>query len=164
MEKFVHRLSTVIFKDFLHLISRDSWHHFIDVILQTALWPGVDSTSNRNEYQKYFFLGGGRGSKGGWCLGLTILPPLCADCLEMIYDMIFIYCSWVSARCQWSLNLCKYGNNYKGETILRTIQKHRIHIMENKHINQEINITRMLKHMSRVIRKEQREASNNDIT
>jgi len=40
---------------------------------------GVDSTSNRNEYQEYF-LGGG---KGGRCVGLTTLPLSCADCLEI---------------------------------------------------------------------------------
>ena len=40
--------------------------------------PGVDSTSNRNEYQEYFL-----GGKGGRCIGLTTLPPSCADCLEI---------------------------------------------------------------------------------
>jgi hypothetical protein len=35
--------------------------------------------SYRNEYQKYL-LGGG---KDGWCVGLTTLPPSCADCHEM---------------------------------------------------------------------------------
>ena len=30
---------------------------------------GVDSASNRNEYQEYFL-----GVKGSWCVGLTILP------------------------------------------------------------------------------------------
>jgi hypothetical protein len=40
--------------------------------------PGVDSASNRNEYQEYIL-----GVKGGRCLGLTALPPLCADCLEI---------------------------------------------------------------------------------
>jgi len=40
--------------------------------------PGVDSASNRNEYQEYFL-----GGKGGRCVGLTILPPSCADCLEI---------------------------------------------------------------------------------
>jgi hypothetical protein len=44
--------------------------------------PGVDSASNRNEYQKYF-LGVGGGGKGGRCVGLTTLPPSCADCLEI---------------------------------------------------------------------------------
>jgi len=39
---------------------------------------GVDSTSNRNEYQEYFL-----GGKGGRCIGPTILPPSCADCLEI---------------------------------------------------------------------------------
>jgi hypothetical protein len=40
--------------------------------------PGIDSASNRNEYQEYFL-----GGKGGWCVGLTNLPPSCADCLEI---------------------------------------------------------------------------------
>jgi len=40
--------------------------------------PGVDSSSNRNEYQEYFL-----GGKGGWCIGLTTLPPTCAVCLEI---------------------------------------------------------------------------------
>ena len=39
--------------------------------------PGVDSVSNRNEYQVYF-----RECKGGRCVGLTTLPPSSADCLE----------------------------------------------------------------------------------
>ena len=34
----------------------------------------VDSASNRNEYQEYFL-----GGKGGRCVGLTTLPPLCAS-------------------------------------------------------------------------------------
>jgi hypothetical protein len=32
----------------------------------------------RNEYQEYFL-----GGKGGRCLWLTILPPSCANCLEI---------------------------------------------------------------------------------
>jgi hypothetical protein len=40
--------------------------------------PGVDSASNRNEYQEYFLRG-----KGGWCVRLKTLPPSCADCLEI---------------------------------------------------------------------------------
>jgi len=40
--------------------------------------PGVDSAANRNEYQEYFL-----GGKGGRCVGLTTLPPSCADCLEI---------------------------------------------------------------------------------
>ena len=39
---------------------------------------GVDSASNRNEYREYFLRG-----KGGRCVGLTTLPPSCADCLEI---------------------------------------------------------------------------------
>ena len=37
--------------------------------------PEADSASNRNEYQEYFL--GGKG------IGLTTLPPSCADCLEI---------------------------------------------------------------------------------
>ena len=40
--------------------------------------PGVDSASNRNEYREYFL-----GVKSGQCVGLTTLPPTCADCLEI---------------------------------------------------------------------------------
>jgi hypothetical protein len=40
--------------------------------------PGVDSVSYRNEYQEHFLRG-----KGGRCVGLTTLPPSCADCLEI---------------------------------------------------------------------------------
>ena len=34
--------------------------------------PGVDSASNRNEYQEHFL-----GGKGGRCVRLTTLPPSC---------------------------------------------------------------------------------------
>jgi len=48
----------------------------MDITLPAALCSKVDSTSNRNEYQEYLF-----GGKGGRCVGLTTLPPSCADCL-----------------------------------------------------------------------------------
>jgi len=39
---------------------------FIDIkSFQSHYVPGVDSVSNRNEYQEYFL-----GGKGGWCVGL----------------------------------------------------------------------------------------------
>ena len=38
----------------------------------------VDSASKRNEYQEYFL-----GCKGDRCVGLTPLPPSCADYLEI---------------------------------------------------------------------------------
>ena len=51
--------------------------------LTQSFWPysgpRVNSVSNRNEYQEYF-LGG---VKGDQCIGLTTLPPSCADCLEI---------------------------------------------------------------------------------
>jgi len=39
---------------------------------------GVESASNRNEYQDYILE-----SKGGRCVGQTTLSHLCADCLEI---------------------------------------------------------------------------------
>jgi hypothetical protein len=54
------------------------WPTFVFNVWQ--IFPdGVDSASNRNEYQEYFL-----GGKGGWCVGLTTLPPSCADCLEIL--------------------------------------------------------------------------------
>ena len=51
---------------------------FMDLILPAALCPGVDSASNICGYQKYFL-----GGKSGRCVGMTTLPPSCADCLEI---------------------------------------------------------------------------------
>ena len=41
--------------------------------------PCVDSASNRSEYQGFSL-----GCKGGRCVGLTTLPPLCTDCIEIL--------------------------------------------------------------------------------
>jgi hypothetical protein len=57
------------------------WCHWIFLLtysFRPHYGPGVDSASNRNEYQEYFVV-----AKGGRCLGLTTLPPSCADCLEI---------------------------------------------------------------------------------
>ena len=40
--------------------------------------PGIDSASNRNDHREYFLE-----RCGGRCVGLTALPPPCADCLEI---------------------------------------------------------------------------------
>ena len=57
------------------------WYHW-NFLLTPPFRPhcgfGVDSASNRNEYQEYFLRG-----KGGRRVGLTTLPPSCADCLEI---------------------------------------------------------------------------------
>ena len=42
---------------------------FIHLILPAALWPWVDSASNRIDYHGYLL-----GGKGGRCVGLTTLP------------------------------------------------------------------------------------------
>jgi len=54
------------------------WNFSLTKSFRPHSGPGVDSASNRNEYQEYFL-----GGKGGRCVGLTTLPPSCADCLEI---------------------------------------------------------------------------------
>jgi hypothetical protein len=44
-------------------VTKSCWSHY---------GPGVDSATNRNEYQVYFL-----GGEGGWCVRLTTLPPSC---------------------------------------------------------------------------------------
>jgi hypothetical protein len=46
--------------------------------VQPHYGPGFDSAFNVNEYQEYFLEG-----KGGRCVGLTALPPLCANFLQI---------------------------------------------------------------------------------
>jgi hypothetical protein len=43
------------------------------------LWLRIDSASNRTQYQAYLL-----GIKGGRCVGLTNLPPSCANSLEVL--------------------------------------------------------------------------------
>jgi len=49
-----------------------------DIIRPAALWPRVNSASNKNQYHEYFL-----GGKGGRRVGLTTLPSSSADCLEI---------------------------------------------------------------------------------
>ena len=50
-----------------------SLEFFIDIkSFQSHYGPGIDSASNKNEYQEHFL-----GGKGDRCLRLTTLPPLC---------------------------------------------------------------------------------------
>ena len=51
------------------------WCHFNFTVtsFRSHYDPGVDSASDRNEYQVYFPEG-----KGGRCIRLTTLPPFCA--------------------------------------------------------------------------------------
>ena len=61
------------------------------------------TTCNRNEYQEYFL-----GGKDGRCVGLTTLPPYCADCLEIgepnpqglsrpVMGLVFLYLPFYSS-------------------------------------------------------------------
>ena len=60
------------------LFPMESLEFSIDIILPAALWYWVDSGSNRNEPQEYFW-----GCKVGLCVQLTTLLPSCAGCLEI---------------------------------------------------------------------------------
>jgi hypothetical protein len=58
------------------------WGHF-NFSLTYSFWPhydfGVDSASNRNEYQGYVL-----GGKGGRCVGSTTLPPRNSGSLNLL--------------------------------------------------------------------------------
>ena len=49
------------------------WNFSMKYSFRSHYGPGVDSASNRNEYQEYFL-----GVKSGRCVRLTTLPPSCA--------------------------------------------------------------------------------------
>jgi hypothetical protein len=48
-------------------------HKYTHTSFRSHYGPGIDSASNRNEYQEYFL-----GVKSGRCVRLTTLPPSCA--------------------------------------------------------------------------------------
>jgi len=89
---------------------------FINLFLPVALWPWLDSTSDRNEKQEYFL-----GGKGGRCVGLTTLPSSCADCLEIL-GALFSWspygpiqaCDWIDFANIMLLvrALCSYSDTY----------------------------------------------------
>ena len=54
------------------------WNFSLTLSFRPHYGPGVDSASNRCEYQECFL-----GGKGSWCIGLTTLPPSCANCHEI---------------------------------------------------------------------------------
>ena len=54
------------------------WNFSLTNSFRPHYGPGVDSASERKEYQEYFL-----GGKGGQSVGLTTLPLSCADCLEI---------------------------------------------------------------------------------
>ena len=54
------------------------WDFLLTEFFRPHYGPGVDSASNRNEYQEYFL-----GGKGGRCVELTSLPTSCANWHEI---------------------------------------------------------------------------------
>jgi len=61
----------------------------------------------------------------------------------LLSEFLFIGCNCVSTKWQWSVNLYKSGKGQlytQGETIHKTIPKHRIFKMDNNIQNKEINL------------------------
>jgi len=61
----------------------------------------------------------------------------------LLSDLLFIDCNSVSTKWQWSVKLYKCGKGQlytQGETIHKTIPKHRIFKIENNIENKEINL------------------------
>jgi hypothetical protein len=54
------------------------WNFSLTYSFRPHYGPGIDSASNKNEYQECFL-----GVIGGRCVGLTTLPPSYADCLKI---------------------------------------------------------------------------------
>jgi hypothetical protein len=70
LEKYKTRMEVVSSSSNAWFISSGTFRPHYD--------PGVDSTSNRNNYQEYFLRG-----KGSRCVVLATLSASCADCLEI---------------------------------------------------------------------------------
>ena len=67
---------------------------FIDIkSFRSHYGPGVDSASNKNEYQEYFL-----GVKSGRCVRLTTLPPFCAVVMKS-GSLNFLQCSGPVQAC-----------------------------------------------------------------
>jgi hypothetical protein len=72
------------------------WNFLLSLSFRLHYGPGVDSASNRHEYQEYFL-----GGKGSQCLGLSTLSPSCANCLEtswnpqslsrLVQELLYLY-------------------------------------------------------------------------
>jgi len=61
----------------------------LKIYLRPHYGPGVDSASNRHEYQEYFL------GKISWWAGMTNVTPSCINCLEI----------WKPQRL-WNLRAC----------------------------------------------------------
>ena len=79
--------------------------------------PVVNSASNRNDYHEYFLVG-----KSGRCVGLTTLPPSCADCLE-IWEPQPLGTLWASTGLQWDYLLTPWCIVLEQLTGLQLVKK-----------------------------------------
>jgi hypothetical protein len=90
---------------------------FIDIkSFPSHYGPGVDSASNRNEYQEYFL-----GGKGGRCVRLTTLPPSCAVVTKSGNLNFLEPCSGLSRPVMGMLYLYLYNLRVTGNKGLRWI-------------------------------------------
>jgi hypothetical protein len=75
---YLYIVGHVVAQFFQALRYKSEGRGFIDIIHPARTMALGSTQPIKNEYQEYFL-----GDKGGRCLGLTTLPPSCADCLEI---------------------------------------------------------------------------------
>jgi len=100
-----------------------SLEFFIDIkSFRSHYGTGVDSASNRNQYQEHFL-----GGKGGRCGRLTTLQPSCAVVMKS-GNLNFLEPSGTLQPCNgtalplWILTLCQYGHSAITDTLpIRTL-------------------------------------------
>jgi hypothetical protein len=83
-----------------------SLQYFTDLILQATIWPWGRINLYRMSTRNISWVG-----TGSWCKRLTILPPSCADCLEIweppgtiracpgLYRGCFTFTGWLKSPC-----------------------------------------------------------------
>jgi hypothetical protein len=69
--------------------------------------PGFDLGSNRSEYQGYLL-----GCDGDRCVGLTNLPPSCADCPEILIKALSFNQEFGFLRTVPSAGFCEEENTW----------------------------------------------------
>jgi len=80
-----------------------SLEYFVDIkSFRSHCGPGIDSASNRNEYQEHFL-----GGKGGRCLRQTTLPVSCAVVMKS-GNLNFLEPSGPLQACNGTVSLCNH--------------------------------------------------------
>ena len=99
------------------------WNFSLTYSFRPSYGPGVDSASNRNEYQEYFL-----GAKGGRCVGLTTLSPSCATVLKS-RSLILLETSRPVQACNGTAFYLYFGLSKQKDS---TVHNLRVHIQIHK--------------------------------